>query len=820
MGGCVSAAPKAGQAGRSETLTGVADSSSDPLISKTAKNSIPSSKLLEFDLTYDATEAQQESADIVLSMPILQPVGTLPEDGSELDPLDEQRRDLLYRLQRAGLSYSSMKSADGDEAFVIIEASEERLMECAEFSQHEMRLKKSWNVPYAPFSKSRADDFVWENRAENRVFSTRDRQTLIMRILEAGAFESAKDMAVSVTDNLMWKKKYGKNKLPTCGLNLDGCVGDGVLHGYWAMHGHSRRHELLNNWAYSFWKGQPLKMIFEYFNSKTALYFAFTGYYSMWLLMASVFGVAVFLYDYVHTGEFLSATDHNRLVPPFAFFMALWGTLFLEFWKRYNAELAHRWSTTGLEHEASERSEFRRGATATRQGFYSAQGHFVPYGEDLEGDKSCWGTVSSCCMSFTDPVEEDVDENTREQIRLFAPSEVPYMDGGTRTRRWCAMTMVALFFTISVVIILMSFLVMRLIFQATIDAQYGPLMASVLQALCTVVLNVIYKEIAICMVDYENYRTDEEWEDSIISKVFLFQFINSYFSLFYIAFLKGKIGKLDGYSDACMDGEGNDTDNCMGELKILLFSTLLTTQIAGTLAEALAPYAQYKAVEWAERAKWKASGNEGELKLSAIDHESKLVAAWKLDAFTDYNKMALQFGYVSMFVAAFPLAPFFSFLNNVLEIRTDAWKRLVGMQRPAPSERAEDIGYWMQILEMISISAVCTNIGVLVFTSNNFSEDLGLNAEQRVWAFIIIEHVVIAIKLFMALVINDVPEWVTLRLAKDQWMLLHREEMIAKEEIALSKSQERLIQLGGVTLETEGTTTAMKPGAANASDAQ
>jgi len=361
---------------------------------------------------------------------------------------------------------------------------------------------------------------------------------------------------------------------------------------------------------------------------------------------------------------------------------------------------------------------------------------------------------------------------------------------------------------------------MRLIFQATIDAQYGPLMASVLQALCTVVLNVIYKEIAICMVDYENYRTDEEWEDSIISKVFLFQFINSYFSLFYIAFLKGKIGKLDGYSDACKDGEGNDIDNCMGELKVLLFSTLLTTQIAGTLAEALAPYAQYKAVEWAEQAKWKASGNEGELKLSAIDHESKLVAAWKLDAFTDYNKMALQFGYVSMFVAAFPLAPFFSFLNNVLEIRTDAWKRLVGMQRPAPSERAEDIGYWMQILEMISISAVCTNIGVLVFTSNNFSEDLGLNAEQRVWAFIIIEHVVIAIKLFMALVINDVPEWVTLRLAKDQWMLLHREEMIAKEEIALSKSQETLIQLGGVTLETEGTTTAMKPGAANASDAQ
>merc|ERR1711871_271218 len=72
----------------------------------------------------------------------------------------------------------------------------------------------------------------------------------------------------------------------------------------------------------------------------------------------------------------------------------------------------------------------------------------------------------------------------------------------------------------------------------------------------------------------------------------------------------------------------------------------------------------------------------------------------------------------------------------------------------------------------------------------------------------------------MALVINDVPEWVTLRLAKDQWMLLHRDEMIAKEEMALAKSQETLIQLGGVTLETGGTTSTMKPSGANASNAE
>ena len=67
------------------------------------------------------------------------------------------------------------------------------------------------------------------------------------------------------------------------------------------------------------------------------------------------------------------------------------------------------------------------------------------------------------------------------------------------------------------------------------------MLASTAQALCTVVLNMVYMEIAVCMVDYENYRTDMEWENAIVKKVFPFQFINSYFTLFYVAFLKGNL---------------------------------------------------------------------------------------------------------------------------------------------------------------------------------------------------------------------------------------------------------------------------------------
>ena len=48
-----------------------------------------------------------------------------------------------------------------------------------------------------------------------------------------------------------------------------------------------------------------------------------------------------------------------------------------------------------------------------------------------------------------------------------------------------------------------------------------------------------------------------------------------------------------------------------------------------------------------------------------------------------------------MFVVAFPLGPLFAFLNNVLEIRIDAFKVLTQFRRPLP-KRAQDIGKLLQ----------------------------------------------------------------------------------------------------------------------------
>ena len=53
--------------------------------------------------------------------------------------------------------------------------------------------------------------------------------------------------------------------------------------------------------------------------------------------------------------------------------------------------------------------------------------------------------------------------------------------------------------------------------------------------------------------------------------------------------------------------------------------------------------------------------------------------------------VVLQFGFVTVFVASFPLAPFFALLNNWVEIRLDANKYITQTKRPI-AEKAQDIG--------------------------------------------------------------------------------------------------------------------------------
>lgn len=75
------------------------------------------------------------------------------------------------------------------------------------------------------------------------------------------------------------------------------------------------------------------------------------------------------------------------------------------------------------------------------------------------------------------------------------------------------------------------------------------------------------------------------------------------------------------------------------------------------------------------------------------------------DTLEDHLEMLIQFGYVTLFSSAFPLAALCALLNNIIEIRSDAFKLCMHHQRPF-GKSVESIGTWQVIVFNINKSEV------------------------------------------------------------------------------------------------------------------
>jgi anoctamin-1 len=75
------------------------------------------------------------------------------------------------------------------------------------------------------------------------------------------------------------------------------------------------------------------------------------------------------------------------------------------------------------------------------------------------------------------------------------------------------------------------------------------------------------------------------------------------------------------------------------------------------------------------------------------------------------HNLVLQYGFVTIFVAAFPLAPLFALLNNIMEMRLDAKKFVEFYRRPVP-KRVKNIGVWFRILDILGHLSVVSNVSM------------------------------------------------------------------------------------------------------------
>ncbi|XP_078289932.1 anoctamin-1 isoform X9 [Panthera onca] len=470
-----------------------------------------------------------------------------------------------------------------------------------------------------------------------------------------------------------------------------------------------------------FYKYQPIDLVRKYFGEKIGLYFAWLGVYTQMLIPASVVGIIVFLYGCATVDENIPSMEmcdqrHNITMCPlcdktcsywkmssacatarashlfdnpatvfFSVFMALWAATFMEHWKRKQMRLNYRWDLTGFEEEEDHpRAEY----------------------EARVLEKS---------------LRKESKSKETDKVKLTWRDRFPAY----------VTNLVSIVFMIAVTFaIVLGVIIYRISTAAALAMNSSPSVRSNIRVTVTataviinlvviILLDEVYGCIARWLTKIEVPKTEKSFEERLIFKAFLLKFVNSYTPIFYVAFFKGRfVGRPGDYvyifrsfrMEECAPG------GCLMELCIQLSIIMLGKQlIQNNLFEIGIPKMK-KFIRYLRLRRQ-----------SPPDHDEygkkrqRYEADYTLEPFAgltpEYMEMIIQFGFVTLFVASFPLAPLFALLNNIIEIRLDAKKFVTELRRPV-AVRAKDIGIWYNILRGVGKLAVIINAFVISFTSD------------------------------------------------------------------------------------------------------
>jgi anoctamin-7 len=536
---------------------------------------------------------------------------------------------------------------------------------------------------------------------------------------------------VRVCYEILETAPYGRKQKGEIGIER--LVAEGVFVAAYPLHvgGHKRPREegpdspgdepqlnqrqiLKQYWGrYRKWlKYQPLHHIRAYFGEKIGLYFAWLGQYTAWLLLPSFVGLLVFLYGVatINSPDNTDALDicnsrkgtymmcprcdehlgcqywdlkdscnlakvsylfDNAATVFFAVFVSFWAVFFLEFWKRKEITLAYQWDC-------------------------------LDYESEVERPRPTFAALA--------PIVE------RNPITGIPEPHFPSKDRAPRIYSGVLIiiTMVSLVLIFMLGVIVYKLLVYRPLsrnkFTQRRALQIANISGTLCNLICIMILSRVYEKVALALTHWEMHRTQTEYEDNLTFKVFVFQFVNFYASIFYIAFFKGKLIGYPGHYTQLfgLRMEECGPGGCLIELAQQLVIIMVGKQIIGNLQEVIIPLAKQK---WKKRKRGKKTI---QLKPRWED-DYELVENEGL--FAEYLEMVIQFGFITIFVASFPLAPFFALLNNIFEIRIDSNKLICETRRPI-ADRAQDLGIWYNILDAVSKIAVVSNAFLIAFTSN------------------------------------------------------------------------------------------------------
>jgi len=207
---------------------------------------------------------------------------------------------------------------------------------------------------------------------------------------------------------------------------------------------------------------------------------------------------------------------------------------------------------------------------------------------------------------------------------------------------------------------------------------------------------------------------------------------------------------------------------CLPELRIQLGTIFIMMIVVNNFIELAIPAIKGKLAKRANELKPEAVAT-----MANVPKKSEPEEEYELEPYEstipDFDELVVQFGYVCMFVAAFPLTPLLALLSNIVEVYIDSNKLCKFTRRPEP-RGAANIGTWYDILTTVSFIAVFTNCAIVCFETVIMHEWLP-NASDRAYAFILSEHIILGLKFSLAYFVPDEPQDITVHLARQDYIV-------------------------------------------------
>lgn len=288
-------------------------------------------------------------------------------------------------------------------------------------------------------------------------------------------------------------------------------------------------------------------------------------------------------------------------------------------------------------------------------------------------------------------------------------------------------------------------------------------------------LTTLLTNVATQLTEYENWDTTESYESAMTQKIFILNFITSYLPIFLTAFVYVPFGSLivpylDVFNLTARPFAENEKQlqipkagfviNPERLRKQVIYFTV-TAQVVNFAMETIVPWVKRQGFRKYAEHKSAATAKKGaagpEVRIDDVEEEAAFLTKVRneaeldvYDVTSDLREMVVQFGYLALFSAVWPLTPVSFIVNNWIELRADAVKICIEMQRPNPT-RAESIGPWLESLGLLTWLGSITSAALIYMFSDGGIGPGGTPSEIKGWALLLTiffsEHIYLALRL-------------------------------------------------------------------------